>query len=167
MPKLVKIERPRTLRVRQDTQHTPPPQKMPVEAPNSPDSDLFGGDLVNTVVRKKTTVKRREGRGRHVMRSPGSEQPAVQRLLLLDRQRNSPLPDMPLWTEELEQIEGYFSTHPLPVVPVLLDGHTVIAEPGKFLETHLATLKANDGRRTFLPYLDRLRALFDEAKIKT
>jgi len=46
----------------------------------------------------------------------------------------------------------------LPKEPVQMDACTVITDVSKFIEGNLATVKANNGKRTFLPYLKQLQS---------
>jgi hypothetical protein len=63
------------------------------------------------------------------------------------------------WSEELARLEMFFERNPPPDIELTLARHTRIACPDKFVAAHLATCWANNGRATFLPYLERLRLL--------
>jgi hypothetical protein len=62
------------------------------------------------------------------------------------------------WMPEIVELETYFSSITLPVTPIKLSPGTTIENCAIFIRNHLATVKANDGNNTFLPYLERLRA---------
>ena len=63
------------------------------------------------------------------------------------------------WDQAIAELERYFSTATLPTVPVKLNACQTITDISKFIAGHLATVKANNGKRTFLPYLERLQEL--------
>jgi hypothetical protein len=63
------------------------------------------------------------------------------------------------WEPEISELELYFTEIDLPKQPVKLNGYTTITNVPLFIETHFATVKANNGKRTFLPFLKRLQEL--------
>lgn len=63
------------------------------------------------------------------------------------------------WEREIKELETYFAGIILPHQPVKPNRFSTITNVPLFLETHFATLKANSGKRTFLPYLNRLQEL--------
>jgi hypothetical protein len=63
------------------------------------------------------------------------------------------------WEQDITELENYFARIELPTQPVKLNKCSTIANCSLFIESHLATVKANDGKRTFLPYLNRLQEL--------
>lgn len=63
------------------------------------------------------------------------------------------------WHKEIAELESYFSIITLPTQPVKLNSCGTITDCSKFMESHFETLKANNGKRTFLPYLNRLQEL--------
>ena len=63
------------------------------------------------------------------------------------------------WDQAIAELERYFSTATLPTVPVKLNGWTTITDISKFIDGHFATVKAQNGKRTFFPYLERLQEL--------
>lgn len=64
-----------------------------------------------------------------------------------------------IWSEDIEKMERYFEQAIIPSYPVKLNTCTIITDVSKFLDTHFASLKANNGNRKFIPYLDRLKDL--------
>ena len=52
-----------------------------------------------------------------------------------------------------------------PTYPVKVNTDSSIIDVPKFIESHLATVKANNGNRIFLPHLERLLK-FKEEMIK-
>ena len=63
------------------------------------------------------------------------------------------------WDEDIKELEHYFKTTTLPTQPVKLNQCSTITNFSLFIESHFATVKANNGKRTFLPYLNRLKDL--------
>lgn len=63
------------------------------------------------------------------------------------------------WGNDIEELENYFASIELPTQPVKLNKCSTITDCSLFIESHFATVKANNGKRTFLPYLNRLQEL--------
>ncbi len=63
------------------------------------------------------------------------------------------------WEQVITEIENYFKGITLPTQPVKLNKCSTITDCSLFIESHFATVKANNGKRTFLPYLNRLQEL--------
>jgi len=63
------------------------------------------------------------------------------------------------WEAEIMELETFFYTTTLPKTPICLDKQGTIFDLEKYIDCNLNTAKANNGKRTFLPYLNRLQAL--------
>ena len=63
------------------------------------------------------------------------------------------------WSNDIAELENYFASIELPTQPVKLNGCSTITDCSLFIESHLAIVKANNGKQTFLPYLNRLQEL--------
>jgi len=63
------------------------------------------------------------------------------------------------WSNDIAELENYFASIELPTQPVKLNRCSTITDCSLFIESHFATMKANNGKRTFLPYLNRLQEL--------
>ena len=63
------------------------------------------------------------------------------------------------WDNDIAELESYFSGIELPTQPVKLNKCSTIKDCSLFIESHFATVKANNGNETFLPYLERLKKL--------
>lgn len=63
------------------------------------------------------------------------------------------------WDTEIAELENYFAGINLPIQPVKLNRCSTIKDCSLFIESHFTTVKANNGKRAFLPYLKRLREL--------
>ena len=63
------------------------------------------------------------------------------------------------WERDITELENYFTGIALPTQPVKLNRCSTITNCSLFIESHFATVKANNGKRTILPYLNRLQEL--------
>jgi len=63
------------------------------------------------------------------------------------------------WEQDLSELEQYFKAITFPTQPINLDVCTKILNVWNFIEGHLAFVKANNGKQSFLPYLNRLQEL--------
>ncbi len=63
------------------------------------------------------------------------------------------------WQRDIDEMAAYFSGISLPPHPVKLYPHETILNVQNFVDSHMATVKANRGKVTFLPYLTRLQTL--------
>jgi hypothetical protein len=66
------------------------------------------------------------------------------------------------WAVEVEGLAKWFAGAVLPPGPVSLGGGGTVTDCRKLIDAHLEVAKANDGKATFLPYLERLRQLKDQ-----
>ena len=63
------------------------------------------------------------------------------------------------WDKEIEELEQFFASIVLPDHPIKFKTGETIKRVNIFLDSHLKTVKANNGKRTFLPFLTRLKEL--------
>ena len=63
------------------------------------------------------------------------------------------------WSNDIAELENYFASIELPTQPIKLNRWSTITDCSLFIESHLATVKRNNGNSTFLPYLNRLQEL--------
>jgi hypothetical protein len=63
------------------------------------------------------------------------------------------------WNNDISELETFFNTMATIKQPIQLNNWTLINNVPQFVNNHLATIKANDGKRTFLPYFNRLQEL--------
>ena len=75
-----------------------------------------------------------------------------------------PEPELINWNEEIETIEHYFQEHGTPSQPIQLNQHTTITNPANFVDSHLQMVKFNNGKPTFLPYLNSLKEYMSYVK---
>ncbi len=61
------------------------------------------------------------------------------------------------WNNDISELEIYFKTINLPTNSIRLNAYTIITEPKLFINSHLLIVKAYNGNRIFLPYLNRLK----------
>ena len=63
------------------------------------------------------------------------------------------------WGNEIKELETFFADVQLLKKPVRLNQCSTITNVPLFIETHFATIKANDGKKIFIPFLHRLKEL--------
>jgi hypothetical protein len=63
------------------------------------------------------------------------------------------------WEQDITELENYFAGITLPTQPVKLNGCCTITNCSSFIQSHFATVKANNGNRTYKTYLNRLHAI--------
>ena len=63
------------------------------------------------------------------------------------------------WCNDIAELESYFADINLPTQPVKLNPSSTIINCSLFLESHFAIVKANNGNKLFLSYLNRLKEL--------
>lgn len=63
------------------------------------------------------------------------------------------------WSDDIAELEKYFSSIKLPTEPITINECCIVNDCSMLVETHLAVLKRNNGKRLFLPYLHRLQEL--------
>ncbi len=71
------------------------------------------------------------------------------------------------WDSEIAELETYFANVKPPTQPIKMNQCSTITDYALFIESHLATVKANNGKQTFLPYLNRLQELKRVLTLKT
>jgi hypothetical protein len=75
-------------------------------------------------------------------------------------------PETESWEPEITELENYFASltsgifwRKLATQSIKLNAYSTITNVSLFLQSHFATVKANNGKRTFLPFLNRLQGL--------
>ncbi len=63
------------------------------------------------------------------------------------------------WNNDISELEKYFAGIELPIEPIRLNDWTTITDTTLFVESNLSFVKAHNGNRTFLPYLNQLEKL--------
>jgi hypothetical protein len=63
------------------------------------------------------------------------------------------------WTEEINELEKYFDEVALPSQFIKLTQCETITDPRKFIDSALAVAKANNGKKWYRIYLERLKQL--------
>ena len=63
------------------------------------------------------------------------------------------------WSRDIAELESYFCDIVLPTHSIEIAPYSKIKDIALFIDSHLSTIKANNGKRTFLPYLNRLQEL--------
>ena len=73
--------------------------------------------------------------------------------------RHKPIETVQSWSNDIAELENYFNSIEIPTQPIKLNACITITDCSLFIESHFLTVKANNGKRTFLPYLNRLQEL--------
>lgn len=63
------------------------------------------------------------------------------------------------WDKEIKELEDFFDSITLPTSPVKLNNCTTILDVSKFINSHLSTIKSNNGNLIYKPYLSRLQEI--------
>ena len=63
------------------------------------------------------------------------------------------------WEQDITELENYFTNIELPTQSVKLNKCSTIINCSLFIDSNFATVKANNGKQAFLPYLNRLKEL--------
>ena len=63
------------------------------------------------------------------------------------------------WNSEITELHKFFDKTPLPSQAIKLGNGATITDCPMFIINHLGTVRANNGRRIYLPYLERLQSL--------
>lgn len=63
------------------------------------------------------------------------------------------------WQSNITELEQFFKAVTIPIEPIKLNNWTKIIDVSDFIEKELEVVKANNGNKTFLPYLERLNNL--------
>src|SRR5690554_797504 len=129
-----------------------------------------GNDLADYLIKQDWRLFRK----RNIQEQPPKPEPEkVTKVTKVTHQQNilfpqiDPLPKVeayksdPLenWSSEIKELEIYFDSIDLTVDPVRLNACSSITNISLFINSHLTVIKANNGKRTALPHLDRLRSL--------
>ena len=75
-------------------------------------------------------------------------------------------PEPKNWSKDIAELESYFASIELRTQTVKLNKGSTITNVRLFIESHFAVVKANNGKRTFIPYLNRLQDLKRIIKIQ-
>jgi len=63
------------------------------------------------------------------------------------------------WDKSIQELETFFTTILLPEEPLRLNQCSIINDVGKMVDSHLTIIKANNGKKVYFPYLERLQEL--------
>jgi len=63
------------------------------------------------------------------------------------------------WDKDIKELEAYFKKAAIPTEPFKLNQYSTVNDCTLFIKSHLTAVKANNGKITYLPYLNRLKEL--------
>jgi hypothetical protein len=73
---------------------------------------------------------------------------------------NNPRPEVPAdWTDEIARLEKFFVGIVLPASPFSINAWTTTTDLPGCIESGISNVKANNGNRYFLPYLEQLQEI--------
>jgi hypothetical protein len=72
----------------------------------------------------------------------------------------------PHWEQDISELETYFTGITLPTEPIRLTAGETITDLPKFIDSHLNTLKANNGNPTYIATLNRIEQVYNIITIK-
>lgn len=112
-----------------------------------------GNDLADYLIKQDWRLFRK----RNIQEQPPPEPKTKVEVFKTERIEQAEQP--PKWNNEIAELETYFANIELPTHPVKLNKCSTIRDCSIFIESHFAAVKGNNGKRTFLPYLNRLQEL--------
>ena len=144
-----------------------------LEQKATPEQREQGADIADVLITKDWRDFRKQPIQEH---PPQPEPEKVTKITKVTHQQNiifshaEPLPKVEVfkterieqpqnWSNDIAELENYFASIELPTQPVKLNKCSTITDCFLYIESHFATVKANNGKRTFLPYLNRLQEL--------
>ncbi|GAB3509070.1 DUF6965 family protein [Emticicia fontis] len=71
------------------------------------------------------------------------------------------------WSDKVNELENYFNSIVLLEYPIKLNQAETANNVSNFIDSHLTILKNNNGRKVFLPHLERLRKIKNYLITKT
>ena len=147
------------------------------DAPDLTDQERKGGDLADYLLTRWDWLDFQKEKG-HQSKITGTKTEGKRQLIKLENPPALEKPDFgggewpPFATGkevdfnttpheisfEVEELESFFSSHLPPEGPMKLGPGTITDIP-LFVRSHMATIKANQGKRSFKPYYERLQQL--------
>ena len=136
----------------------------------APEQDkIEGNDLADYLIKmdwrlfRKENIQSPQGLGKNVI----SEVPKTEIFSAVESIPKSEVlkietieqPKLVDWSGVIAELESYFSDIVLPTHSIEIASYNKIIDISLFIDSHLSTIKANNGKRTFLPYLNRLQEL--------
>jgi hypothetical protein len=126
-----------------------------------------GNDLADYLIKQDWRLFRT----RNIQEQP--PQPEPEKVTKVTHQQNiifshvEPLPKVEVfkteqpknWSNDIAELENYFASIELTTHPIKLNVCSTITNYSLFIESNFSTVKANNGKQTFLPYLNRLQEL--------
>ena len=134
-----------------------PPQPEPVQEVEAKKKDIKIPQATPPQVEsKKNLTPQKPPQVEALMSQSGSVDIADLSERFLQRYLDKPPPN---WSNEISELENYFAEITLPTKLVQLNRSSTITDCSRFIASHLAAVKKNNGNETFRPYLNRLKKL--------
>jgi hypothetical protein len=68
------------------------------------------------------------------------------------------------WSDKIEELKQFFEEAKIPTDAIRVDQCSIITDCQRFIDSHLETVQAQQGKRAYRPYLDRLQHLMQLLK---
>ena len=135
----------------------------------APEQDrVKGNDLADYLIRHDWRLFRRQ-KEREIIKSESLSEDTneftyltklnIEWLTNANIQNCKNLQDSEWWNKQILELESYYLSSEIPRHSIKLDQSCTIKDVSLFVSSHLTYLKANNGKDTFLPYLNRLHEL--------
>jgi hypothetical protein len=69
--------------------------------------------------------------------------------------------------DDLDDLIRFFNNREIPANPIKLNDWSTIIDPGKFVQSNVDIIQANNGNPTYRPYFNRLQQLQEIIKRQT
>ena len=122
-----------------------------------------GNDFADILIKQDWRLFRKE----KIKDVPQKEEPKIKdKISLISPIRNiqskikvKPKKYAEIWSKEIAELEQFYANTSFPTEPIKLNECSTILDISKFIQSNVLMVKANNGNRTFLPYLNRLQQL--------
>jgi hypothetical protein len=71
------------------------------------------------------------------------------------------------WDNKIQALESFFTSLKAPDTDIKINKGSTILDLKKITESHLIVIKANNGKKLFLPYLERLEKVREVIEVNT
>lgn len=117
-----------------------------------------GADIADVLI-KLNWRQFRQQKKTDVFRAVKKETPKLEHLHKFEVFNPEQIEQSINWKNDITELETYFTRIELPKHHTKLNKYSIIKDCSLFIESHFATIKRNNGNRTFLPHLNRLQEL--------
>ena len=96
-----------------------------------------------------------------IVKKPLIKKKPIEAIKINDTVFNTTYADKPVlnWDKDIKELEDFFKSIKLPEKPIKLNDSTMILDVYKFINSHMSTIKSNNGNLIYKPYLSRLQEI--------